>query len=225
MALTREQIAQRIALDLWDGCYVNLGVGLPTLVANYLPPDREIIVHSENGILGMGPSPAEAKRDPNLINAGKKFVTLLPGAAIFDSTDAFIMLRGGHMDVAVLGGFQVSEQGDLANWKRPGDGTIAGVGGAADIAIGAKSLYIAMHHVTDDGEPKIVRRCTYPLTANTCVRRIYTDMAVVHVTPEGLVLKEVAPGQTAASVQAVTEARLLIAPDLREMPLGEGPGK
>ncbi|MFN8455716.1 MAG: 3-oxoacid CoA-transferase subunit B [Anaerolineae bacterium] len=204
MALTREEIARRIALDLPDGCYVNLGVGIPTLVADYLPPEREIILHSENGILGMGPAPAEEERDPDLVDAGKEPVTLLPGAAIFHSADSFAMLRGGHIDIAVIGAFQVSEVGDLANWRLPG-ATLAGVGGAADIAVGARQVFVAMNHVTSEGQPKIVRECSYPLTARRVVKRIYTDLAVIEVTPEGLRLLEVAPGVTVAEVQAQTE--------------------
>ena len=214
MALTSQEIAERIVLDLPDGCYVNLGVGMPTLVANCLPPDRDIILHSENGILGMGPPPnQESEYDPDLINAGKEPVTLQPGAAIFHSVDSFAMLRGRHVDVAVIGAYQVSEKGDLANWRLPG-ATLAGIGGAADVAAGARQIFVTMKHTTRDGQLKILKECTYSLTARQVVTRIYTDLAVIEVTADGLLLVEVAPGEKVAEVQAKTEPLLHLASSL-----------
>ena len=207
MALNSEQIAQRVAQDLEPGWYVNLGVGIPTQVAEYLPPESNILLHSENGILGMGPHPAEDQIDPDLVNAGKEPVTLLSGAAIFDTVDAFAMMRGRHIDAAIIGAYQVSAGGDLANWRLPGR-KLAGIGGAADIATGAKRVFVAMRHTTKDGEPKIVKQCSYPLTALGVVTRIYTDLAVIEVTPDGLQLLEVAPGVDIAEVQEKTEAEL-----------------
>ena len=207
--LTREQIARRIAQDLPDGAYVNLGIGIPTLCGNYIPADREVILHSENGVVGYGPKPAPGKEDPNLINAGKEFVTLLPGGSFSHQADSFSMTRGRHVDFAVLGGMQVSARGDLANWKVPG-ATLGAIGGAMDIAAGAKQVFVAMTHVTNKGEPKIVNTLTYPVTALKCVTRIYTDIAVIDVTREGLVLREVALGFTAEDVQARTEPKLLV---------------
>lgn len=208
--LTREQIARRIAQDLPDGAYVNLGIGIPTLCGNYIPADREVILHSENGVIGYGPKPAPGKEDPNLINAGKEFVTLLPGGSFSHQADSFSMTRGRHVDFAVLGGMQVSARGDLANWKVPG-ATLGAIGGAMDIAAGAKQVFVAMTHVTNKGEPKIVNALTYPVTALKCVTRIYTDIAVIDVTRDGLVLREVAPGFAAEDVQARTEPKLLVA--------------
>jgi 3-oxoacid CoA-transferase B subunit len=206
--LTREQIARRIAQDLDDGVTVNLGIGIPTLVANYIPAGREIIFHSENGVLGVGPAPEKGKEDPNLINASREYITVVPGASFSHQADSFSMTRGGHIDVAVLGGMQVSARGDLANWKVKG-AKLGSIGGAMDIAAGAKRVYVAMTHVTSDGEPKIVDRITYPVTALGCVTRIYTDIAVIDVTADGLRLREVAPGYSAAEVQARTAPRLL----------------
>lgn len=207
--LTREQMARRIALDLPDGSIVNLGIGIPTLAANYIPPDREVLFHSENGVLGFGPAPEEGMGDPNLINAGKAFVTMLPGGSFFHQADSFSMTRGQHVDVAVLGAMQVAANGDLANWKVKG-AQLGSVGGAMDIARGAKKVFAAMTHITSKGEPKIVNRLTYPLTAFRCVTRIFTDIAVIDITPEGLALREMAPGYSAADVQSATEPRLLV---------------
>ena len=214
--LTREQIARRIAQDLPDGAYVNLGIGIPTLCGNYLPPDREVILHSENGVVGYGPKPAPGEEDKNLINAGKEYITLLPGGSFSHQADSFSMTRGRHVDIAVLGGMQVSQRGDLANWKVPGT-PMGAIGGAMDIASGAKQVFVAMTHVTARGEPKIVAQLSYPVTALKCVTRIYTDIAVIEVTREGLVLREVARGFSAEDVQAKTEPRLAIATALMEI--------
>jgi 3-oxoadipate CoA-transferase, beta subunit len=188
--LSRDQMAARLAQDIPDGAIVNLGIGLPTLVANHLPKDREIILHSENGVLGMGPAPAKGEEDEDLINAGKQPVTLLPGGAFFHHADSFGMMRGGHLDFCVLGAFQVSATGDLANWHTGAPDAIPAVGGAMDLAIGAKKTYVMMELLTRQNESKIVERCTYPLTGIGCVSRIYTDHAVIEVTPEGLVALE-----------------------------------
>jgi 3-oxoadipate CoA-transferase beta subunit len=182
----REQIAARVARDIPEGAYVNLGIGLPTLVANHLPKDREIFLHSENGLLGMGPAPVPGEEDYDLINAGKQPVTLLTGGAYFHHADSFAMMRGGHLDICVLGAFQVSATGDLANWHTGAKDAIPAVGGAMDLAIGAKQVFVMMEHLTRSGESKIVPRCTYPLTGIGCVDRIYTDLAVIDVTPKGL---------------------------------------
>src|SRR5213083_3016972 len=190
---TREQIATRIGCDIPNGAYVNLGIGLPTLVANHLPKGREIILHTENGLLGMGPAPEKGQEDGDLINAGKQPVTTLPGASFFHHADSFAMMRGGHLDFCVLGAFQVSATGDLANWHTGAPDAIPAVGGAMDLAIGAKNVYVMMEHVTKSGESKIVPQCTYPLTGVGCVSRIFTDLAVLDVTPEGLKVLERAP--------------------------------
>ena len=202
--LTRDQIAARVARDIREWAYVNLGIGLPTLVANHLPKDREIFLHSENGLLGMGPAPAEGEEDPDLINAGKQPVTLLTGGCYFHHADSFAMMRGGHLDVCVLGAFQVSVTGDLANWHTGGPDAIPAVGGAMDLAIGAKQVYVMMEHQTKSGASKIVERCTYPLTGIACVNRIYTDLAVIDVTAQGLRVLEFVDGLTFDELQRLT---------------------
>jgi 3-oxoadipate CoA-transferase, beta subunit len=206
--LTREQIAARAALGLPDGAYVNLGWGIPNLVAAYVPPHITVYFHSENGILGMGPRAKPGEEDFDLVDAMKVPVTIVPGAAFFSQVDAHVMTRGGHLDVCILGGLQVSEKGDLANWRVPGAKGAGGIGGAMDIAVGARRLIVAMEHNAKDGSPKIVKRCTYPLTAIECVHTIITDLAVIDVTPSGLSLRDVAPGWTVAEVQQFTEPRL-----------------
>ncbi len=207
--LTRDQIAERIARDIPEGAYVNLGIGMPTLVANHLPKDREIFLHSENGILGMGPAPAAGREDPDLINAGKEPVTLLTGGAYFHHTDSFAMMRGGHLDIAVLGAFQVSVGGDLANWHTGAKDAIPAVGGAMDLAVGARNVWVMMEHLTKGGESKIVERCTYPLTGIGVVKRIYTDLAVIDVTPRGLVASRLVPGLSFDELQRLTGVPLL----------------
>jgi 3-oxoadipate CoA-transferase beta subunit len=192
--LNRDQIAARVAQDIPEGAYVNLGIGLPTLVANHLPRDRDIFLHSENGVLGMGPAPAAGAEDYDLINAGKQPVTILPGACFFHHADSFAMMRGGHLDFCVLGAFQVSAGGDLANWHTGAPDAIPAVGGAMDLAIGAKQVFVMMEHLTKSGQSKIVERCTYPLTGVGCVTRIYTDLAVIDVTPGGLAVLEMVDG-------------------------------
>lgn len=191
---TREEMAARVAADIPDGAYVNLGIGLPTLVANHLPPDREIVLHSENGVFGMGPAPARGLEDPDLINAGKQPVTLKPGGCFFHHADSFAMMRGGHLDLCVLGGFQVSVTGDLANWHTGEPDAIPAVGGAMDLAIGAQQVFVMMEHLTKQGASKLVERCSYPLTGLACVSRVYTDLAVIDVTPRGFVLVELVDG-------------------------------
>jgi 3-oxoacid CoA-transferase B subunit len=215
--LTREQIAQRAALELPDGAYVNLGWGIPNLIADYLPKGITVYFHSENGILGMGRRARTGEEDYDLVDAMKVPVTLIPGASFFHQADAHLMSRGGHLDVAVLGGFQVSEKGDLANWKIPGAKGSGGIGGAMDIAAGAKTLIVCMEHTTKDCAPKIVKKCTYPLTGLECVDTIVTDLAVIDVKPEGLVLREVAPGWTLAEVQKLTGVRLVAGSRVPEM--------
>jgi 3-oxoadipate CoA-transferase beta subunit len=206
---SREQMAERVARDIHDGAVVNLGIGLPTLVANHLPPDREVILHSENGIIGMGPAPAAGAEDYDLINAGKQAVTLLPGGCFFHHADSFAMMRGGHLDICVLGAFQVSASGDLANWHTGAADAIPAVGGAMDLAIGAKKTFVMMEHTTKGGEHKIVPACSYPLTAISCVSRIYTDLAVIQVTPAGLKLVDKVEGLSFDELQSRTGAALI----------------
>lgn len=209
MRLKPEDMARRVAQDIPDGAYVNLGIGMPTQVANYVSDDREVIYHSENGILGVGPAPAPGEEDPDLINAGKQYVTLLPGGCYFDNAESFAMMRGGHLDIAVLGAFQVSAKGDLANWATNNDKFPPAVGGAMDLAVGAKQLFVLMRHTTKEDEPKILEECNYPLTGTGVVKRIYTDLAVIDVTDAGLQVRELYAGNTLEEVQALTGARLL----------------
>ena len=208
---TRDEIAQRVARDIPEGAYVNLGIGLPTMVANHLDKSRDIFLHSENGLLGMGPAPAAGDEDEDLINAGKQPVTLLTGGSYFHHGDSFAMMRGGHLDFCVLGAFQVSNTGDLANWHTGAPDAIPAVGGAMDLAIGAKSVFVMMEHQTKSGESKVVAECTYPLTGIGCVNRIYTDLAVLDVTPQGLFVREMAEGLTLAELQTITGVPLLAA--------------
>jgi 3-oxoadipate CoA-transferase, beta subunit len=208
MPWTKDQIAARVAADIPEGAVVNLGIGMPTLVANHIAREREVVLHSENGVLGMGPAPAAGQEDFDLINAGKQPVTLLPGGAFFHHADSFAMMRGGHLDICVLGAFQVSAQGDLANWHTGAPDAIPAVGGAMDLAIGAKKTFVMMEHCTKSGEPKIVPQCSYPLTGLACVARIYTDLAVIDVTPQGLTVVERAAGTTFDDLQRRTAAPL-----------------
>ncbi len=212
--LNRDELAARVARDIPEGAYVNLGIGLPTLVANHLPKDREIFLHSENGLLGMGPAPLPGEEDPDLINAGKQPVTLLRGGAYFHHADSFAMMRGGHLDICVLGAFQVSASGDLANWHTGGPDAIPAVGGAMDLAIGAKQVFVMMEHSTKTGESKIVERCIYPLTGLRCVNRIYTDLAVINVAHDGLHVLEMVDGLSFEELQRLTAAPLMRAVEL-----------
>jgi 3-oxoadipate CoA-transferase, beta subunit len=201
---TRDQMAARVARDIPEGAFVNLGIGLPTMVANHLPQDRDIFLHSENGLLGMGPAPAPGQEDADLINAGKQPVTLLTGGSYFHHADSFAMMRGGHLDFCVLGAFQVSASGDLANWHTGAPNAIPAVGGAMDLALGAKNVFVMMEHLTKTGESKVVAHCTYPITGLACVNRIYTDLAVIDITPDGLRVVDIVDGLAFDELQRIT---------------------
>jgi 3-oxoacid CoA-transferase subunit B len=216
--LAREVIAMRVAAEIPPGAFVNLGIGMPTLVADFVPADKGVMIHSENGLIGTGPFPEAGHEIPELVNAGGQSVTLVPGAAFMDSALSFAIVRGGHLDVAVLGGLQVSERGDLANWRQA-NRRAGSIGGAADIAAGAKRLFVAMEHTTRNGEPKVLRECSYPLTGARCVDMIFTNLAVIKVEGDGLLLLETAPGWSPDEVQQLTEARLRVSPDVHEISL------
>lgn len=216
MPLTREQIAQRISQEVEDGYCVNLGIGIPTLVANYIPSDKFVMLQSENGLLGMGPFPSEKDVDSDLINAGKQTVTALPGASFFSSADSFAMIRGGHVDLTVLGAMEVDENGSIANWMVPGK-MIKGMGGAMDLVAGARNVIVAMQHTDKEGNSKLRTKCTLPLTGVKCIRKIVSDFGVIDVTPEGFVLREYAPDLSPEKVLAATEGKMTIAPDCKAM--------
>ena len=207
--LTRDQIAERAAQDIPDGAYVNLGIGLPTKIAKYLPDDKDVFLHSENGLLAFGPPPAKGEEDPELINAGKEYVTMLDGGSFFHHGDSFAMMRGGHIDICVLGAFQVAANGDLANWSTGAPDAIPAVGGAMDLAVGAKKVFVMTNHTTKTGDPKIVSKLTYPVTGKNCVDRIYTDLCVIDVTDKGLAVTEMVDGMSFADLQALTGATLI----------------
>lgn len=215
--LSRRQMAWRCAQDLRDGQYVNLGIGMPTLVSDYLPPDREIVLHSENGILGMGGAPKPGEEDPDLINAGRGKATLHPGGSFFHHNDSFLMIRGGHLDLSIMGAYEVSASGDLANWATDGDTRAPGVGGAMDLAVGAKEVRVLMEHNGKDGTPRIRERCTLPLTAKACVKRIYTNLAVLDIMPGGVVVREMIDDLDLAALQKLTEAKLALASDWKKL--------
>ncbi len=214
--LSKEQLAKRAAQEVKDGMYVNLGFGIPALVAEYLG-GKDVVLHTENGIIGMGPKTKKGEEDPDIVNATKQAVTILPGGALVSQSDSFMIIRGGHLDMTFLGAFQVSEKGDLANWKVPGEDTIPGMGGAMDLAAGTKNMVVTMTHTDKDGTPKIVKECSFALTGQRCVSLIVTDLAVIRVTDKGLVLEETAPGFTAEEIQKVTGAQLIVSPSLKEI--------
>ncbi|MBD3223055.1 3-oxoacid CoA-transferase subunit B [bacterium] len=214
---TREQMAARVAVDIPDGSYVNLGIGMPELVAQFVPKGRELVYHVENGLLGMGPDPEPDAADPDLINAGKKPVTAIPGAAFFHHADSFTMIRGGHIDVCVLGAMQIASSGDLANWSTGAEGAIPAVGGAMDLVAGVRTVLVLTQHTTKTGEPKLLERCTYPLTGKACVDRIYTNLAVIDVTEQGFVVVDLAPGVSLDEVRAATGAPVGVGPALQHV--------
>jgi 3-oxoacid CoA-transferase B subunit len=216
--LDRQTMALRVAKEFQDGDYVNLGIGIPVLASNYVPAGREVVFESENGVLGFGEIHTAGEGDPDFVNAGGQPVSIIPGTCFFGHDESFSIIRGGHLDISVMGGLQVSEKGDLANWLVP-ERQIGTIGGAMDLAVGAKRLIIVMNHTTKEGDPRIVKKCTYPLTALECVDLVVTDIAVIEVTKKGLVLKEVAPGWTPEEIQKVTEAKLIVAPDCHEIEL------